>query len=140
MASYRLAARFWRDEGIITVLDATSNQLVAIPIAFMRKGHVDTFAFVYEVIGYCFEETGTLVTLLQDGEEVQASSPATAGKFWWKRAGVCVKIAAAVNAVCWAHRMGTLGQMGKVLLVHPREAHASNICIEHPWKAKRRAR
>lgn len=86
--TYRLAARFWRDEGIVTVLDATFNQLVAIPVAFMRKGHVETFAFVYEQIGYCFEETGTLVTSLQDGEEVQDSSPVHAGRYWWKRSGV----------------------------------------------------
>lgn len=84
--SYLLAQESWSQDGAVVVMDESQQQLMVIPIRFMREGHVRTFAYVYEQLSFCFEEEGHLIRM-SSGEAVTHTDEVHPGRYLLVRSG-----------------------------------------------------
>lgn len=75
---YKLAQLHWPSEGACIIRDDTHAQLLVLPLAFLRKGHVDTAKYVIRQVAFSFLDTEgcSLVDCkgraLDDEEKVEA--------------------------------------------------------------------
>lgn len=86
---YLLAQESWAQEGALVIVDQSQQQLLVIPLKFMRDGHLRTFAYVYEQIEYCFEQSGHLTTSVTDAGHVLQGDEVRAGRYIFVRSGKC---------------------------------------------------
>lgn len=77
---YPLAAQRWPAEGIAVFSDQSGQQLLVFSIEFLKKGKVDTFAFILQCIKMAFVTGGGHIC----DDSAQAQSDAArvfAGRF-----------------------------------------------------------
>ncbi|KAK0535151.1 hypothetical protein OC835_002459 [Tilletia horrida] len=62
--------------------DESGQELVQLPIEFLRLGQVQTVAFALQMVAFTFVEPGTL---LRDGQQLQPDGQVTAGDYVFRR-------------------------------------------------------
>lgn len=80
MTEYHLAQQYWRAEGALVIRDDSGQQLLVVPIAFLRQGRVQSYGYVQQQLGAAWAEPGHLIC--PDGTAV-------AGNLTFRRAGTC---------------------------------------------------
>lgn len=87
MAEYHLAQQSWKAEGALVVSDESGQQLLVVPIQFLRLGRVQKYSYVQQQVEATWREPGHLVRA--DGTAALADDTAIAGKLTFRRAGMC---------------------------------------------------
>lgn len=67
---YQLSHRHWSSEGACILRDEGGQQLLVLPVSFLRLGGVGTFAFALSQLHFCFEDTSQCVLEDQSGAVV----------------------------------------------------------------------
>ncbi|KAK0562189.1 hypothetical protein OC844_002819 [Tilletia horrida] len=85
--NYPTSAKIWRGdagstEGNARICDESGQELVQLPIEFLRLGQVQTVAFALQMVAFTFVEPGTL---LRDGQQLQPDGQVTAGDYVFRR-------------------------------------------------------
>lgn len=55
---YKASANVWRGQGLAVVLDRSGQQLLVVPIEFLRQGMVDNFAYILQCVQMAFVVSG----------------------------------------------------------------------------------
>lgn len=87
MTEYHLAQQYWRAEGALVIRDDSGQQLLVVPIEFLRQGRVQNYGYVQQQLGAAWAEPGHLSC--PDGTPAPLDGTAVAGNLTFRRAGTC---------------------------------------------------
>lgn len=86
MVEYHLAQQSWKGEGALVVSDDSGQQLLVVPIQFLRLGKVQTYAYVQQQVEAAWEQPGHLIH--SNGGSALASDTASSGTLTFRRSGM----------------------------------------------------
>lgn len=81
MTTYDLAQYSWNDPEVITI-SSNDNQLIGtFPLSFIKRGGLNTWAFVSDIVHQLVDTDGGSVIMANDGNPVIMQEPPYAGQF-----------------------------------------------------------
>ena len=78
---YQLAQDTWRDADVISIFDPAGNFLLECPLTFIRKGGVDSWEYILDILSYILAPFSGGCLCSTDGPEVALTSSPKAGEY-----------------------------------------------------------
>ncbi len=87
MTTYALAQYSWDDVDVVTVSSRGGQLIGTFPLDFLRRGGIDTWTYVLDVVGQLVDHGEGGVIRDENGRTVDPSAAPESGDFWFDSLG-----------------------------------------------------